>query len=73
MTDTYYVERKAENLKTGDMFCSWAVIKNGSYPEPKRVLDIKNTKNRNGRIKIRLDDVTFEVFPEHILIVQEVA
>jgi len=41
-----YVQKKAEDLKIDDQFCHWAVMKDGLYPEPRRIQSIHLFKNK---------------------------
>ena len=72
MTQIYYVERKADDLRTGNLFVDWAVHREcGTYPAPQR---ITNIRAKDGRISVTLADLTkVELHDEHICIVQEVA
>ena len=72
MTRTWYVGRKAEDLRTGNMFVHWAAITSGKYPEGRRILGIQTCKG--GQIKIGLDDLSHYKFePKHVVMVSEVA
>ena len=73
MTRTMYVQRKAEDLRLGNMYVHWAVLGEAKYHEPARIIGIVKLKGSK-KIKISLDDLTQRSFnPEHLVIVQEVA
>ncbi len=69
MTQIVYIQVKAEDLRLGTMFCHWAVMNDGLYPEPRRILDIK----KNGKkLEIYLDDQTIkQLTPKQLVIIQE--
>lgn len=71
MTRGYYVEKKAEDLKIGDMFCHWAQMDDGLYPEAARILFIQ-TIDKKLHIELA-DERKLELQPEMIVIVQELA
>jgi hypothetical protein len=71
MTEIYHVQRKADDLRLGNMFVDWAVMPRGPYPKPRRIINLKEHK---GNIRVYLDDMsTYVLRPEHIVIVQEIA
>jgi hypothetical protein len=69
MTRFYYVQKKAENLKLGDMYVDWAFPKSGVYGDPARILDIKE---KGGRIEVKLDNLRKKVFLPGFLVIVEV-
>ena len=72
MTRQYYVLRKADDLKLGNMYCHWAQEKDGKYYAPRRILAIQKT--RDHKIKISLDDCShFSFNPEHQVVIAEMA
>ena len=73
MTKLIYVERLARDLKLGNLYCHWAVMEDGLYPEGRRILNISKSVNGRGKITITLDDVEVKLNPEHIVVVQEIA
>ena len=73
MTQLVHVQRKAEDLKLGDMFTWWAVMKDGFYPEASRILDIKDEKDRPRFEVVLADGRTHLLKPGMVVIVQEVA
>ena len=72
MTDVYYIEVLAEDLKLGSMFVAWALKTNPPvYGDPSRVLNIKDV---GGLLKVYLADCrVFRLHPEHKVIIQELA
>lgn len=72
MTAVYLVERKAEDLRLGDMFISWAMVWDQEMKVvPKRILNIREAK---GKVVLSLDDCsTLQLHREHVVIVQETA
>ena len=71
MTRTYFVERKADDLKTGNMFVSWAKMLRGEYPIARRITGLMLKK---GVITVFLDDCnSYKFDPDHVVIVEEFA
>lgn len=72
MTAVYFVEKKAADLRLGDMFLSWFVTWDKKKEAiPKRILNIKEKK---GKLEISFDDTSkATLHPEHIVLVQEIA
>ena len=71
MTKSYYVQRKADDLRIGNMFCHWAI---SQQQEPSRILDIRTPRSLKGMLKINLNDGTsLTLHPEHVVVVQELA
>ena len=71
MTKIYYVQRKADDLRIGNMFCYWAY---GQEQKPSRILNIRTPRSLKGMLKINLDDGTsLTLHPEHLVVVEEQA
>lgn len=70
MKQLCYVQKKAEDLKLGDMFAYWAVMKDNLYPKPSRILDIKNGKKEKLEV-ILADGQSYKLKPEMIVVIQE--
>ena len=73
MTQLVHVQRKAEDLKLGDMFCHWSMMDDGLYPEASRILDIKPEKDRPRFEVVLADGRTHLLKPGMIVVIQEVA
>ena len=72
MTQIYFVETVADDLKIGQMFVSWALRKDREYPDARRILDIKTQSD--GKLKLWLDTLeTIVLMPEQICVIREVA
>ena len=74
MTQLVYIQLKAEDLRLGNMLAHWAVMDDGLYPDPSRIMDI-HKKNPNGKkLIVKLaDGRTMELMPEMLVVIQEVA
>ena len=71
MTKSYYVQRKADDLRIGNWFSGWAL---GEQLNSRRILDIRTPRSLKGKLKINLDDGTsLTLHPEHVVVVQELA
>lgn len=76
MTSLLYIEREAKHLKMGDLFCHWAIMEDGLYPEPSRILDIKDDKSRYRKKKKNVQIILangrdLALKPEMIVVVAE--
>ena len=73
MTTLYYVQQKAEELKTGNMFCSWAVFEDGLYPEASQIMNIKESPRKKKLNVILADGRDLELKPEMLVVIQDYA
>ena len=73
MTRTFYVQRKAEDLKLGDLYVAWAKrnTKDWDYEEPTRILNLKESKGMIWFHTAVGDN--FLLHPEQQVVVMEVA
>ena len=71
MTRKRYIEKKADDLRTGDQFVSWASMELSDYPEASRILNIKS---RDGGVRIFLDNgCRMTLHNEHMALVEVLA
>jgi len=73
MTRIYHIQKKAADLKLGDLFVDWAFPKEDPpiYSEANRILNIKE---KNDHLIIVLDDGRkFNMHPGHLAVVEVMA
>ena len=69
-----YVQRQVSDLKIGDLFCHWAVMEDGLYPEPRPIQSIHIFKNKILiHMKFDGEEEIKELLPAMIVVVQEAA
>lgn len=69
-----YVQRQADNLKIGDLFCHWAVMKDGLYPKPRPIHSIHLFKNKMLiHLKTEDEEEIKELLYSMVVVIQEVA
>lgn len=77
MTRTYRVKKQAGDLKLGDKFIAWAMLKDDVEYKPRRILDIKDKsafgQEAASRTIVLDDGIRYTFHPEHIVLVEKVA